>query len=180
MSVASEIIRTPRISELVEKGRRLMGMVAVSEKALQVKRMELGRFLLEVRAMYPRRGNTEESWGGFLQAIELDDTSAWRYMKLAEATLNLSERDKDKIPTYADLGLDKRESPQPDPDAPPHTDADAPPEFVEVAMLDDLPFDAAPRETAESRIVNAIANWLEVTYGYEDAAADLRAGRWRR
>lgn len=126
MTVSSTIVHTPRISELVAEGRRLLGMVVVSEKAAQVKRMEMGRFLLKVRETFPRRGTSEQGWGAFLQAIELDETTAYRYMKLAEATLDFSEKDRDRIPTYADLGLDKREGAQPDPDAPPPTDDDAP------------------------------------------------------
>lgn len=120
-------ITVPVISQLVSEGRELLASVVDSERNAQVRRMEMGRFLLKARALLPKRGSREDGWGSFLEAIELDETTAWRYIKLAEATLNLTEKDSALIPTYADLGLDRREGAQPDPDAPPPTDADAPP-----------------------------------------------------
>lgn len=120
------VITVPVISQLVAEGRQLLAAVVDSERSAQVRRMEMGRFLLKARTLLPKRGSREDGWGAFLESIELDETTAFRYMKLAEATLSFTEKDSDKIPTYAELGLDKREGPQPDPDAPPPNDADAP------------------------------------------------------
>jgi hypothetical protein len=137
---ASAIIVTPEITNFVAATREMLVELRDAEhraqqlgrafedaqQLAQTKRMLMGRHLLDIRTQLPKRGTTTNGWGAFLGAVELDESTAWRYMKLAEATLNLSP-EKDKVPTYAEIGLDKREGAQPDPDAPPPSDDDAPP-----------------------------------------------------
>jgi hypothetical protein len=140
----SAIIVTPTITNFVACTREMLSELREAEhratqlgrafddaqQLAQTKRMLMGRHLLEVRAQLPKRSNDGHGWGAFLGAVELDEATAWRYMKLAEATANLSP-EKDRVPTYAEIGLDKREGAEPDPDAPPRTDADAPREVSE-------------------------------------------------
>lgn len=119
------------LTQLVAEGRELVGRVREAEDAAHFRRYELGRLLLKARSMLPKRGSREDGWGHFLEAIELDEATAWRYMKLAEAVeadpAKFHVKGKLELPTYAELGLDKREGPLP-PDAPPPSDDDAPPE----------------------------------------------------
>jgi phage N-6-adenine-methyltransferase len=115
----------PVITQLVADGRELLRALIESEQAAQVRRMEMGRFLLKARGLLPKRGSRADGWCQFLEAIELDETTAFRYMKVAEACVGFTVKDSDKIPSYADLGLTKRIGPEL-PDAPPPTDGDAP------------------------------------------------------
>lgn len=117
------------MSELAAEGRELKAAVIKSENDAAWNRVVLGRFLLEARRKLPKRGTPTHGWGALLEAIEMDQATADRYTKLAEASVDLTERDKAKVPTYADIGLDKREGPQV-PDVPPPRDDDAPAEVL--------------------------------------------------
>lgn len=130
-------IMEPVITQLVAEGRELMASVRQAEDAAQVRRYELGKLLLKARALLPKRGSRADGWGHYLEAIELDEATAWRYMKLAGAV----EADPDKfhvkgkleLPTYEELGLNRREGAL-QPDAPPPNDGDAPVELLDVAQ----------------------------------------------
>lgn len=127
MNTANTVIIETVMSELVTEGRDLLQNVARSEAELAWHRLVLGRFLLKARGHLPKRGTPTHGWGAFLEAIEIDDVTAGRYIKLAEATpLSVTLKDSDQIPTYEQLGLTKREGAQPASDVPPPSDDDAP------------------------------------------------------
>jgi hypothetical protein len=123
---ASTVIVETVMSELVTEGLELAQNVARSKAELAWHRVVMGRFLIKAKAQLPKRGTPTHGWTALLGALEMDEMTAVRYIALAEASLTLSERDKDKIPTYADLGLDKREGAKPSDDVPPPLDDDAP------------------------------------------------------
>lgn len=131
-------IIVPIITEFVAETRVMLASLAETEatigtlgqameQAQQLQRaqwMLVGRQLLKVRASLPKRSNTNQGWIAFLEACELAETSARRYMNYAEGTLSATPGEQ--LPSMGDLGLTKREGPEPDPDAPPPTDQDAP------------------------------------------------------
>jgi hypothetical protein len=120
----------------VSEGREVLAEVVASEKALAVRRMLAGRFFLKARKMLPARAkNREDGWTALLEALEVDKETVRRYIGLAEATLTLSESDSDKIPTYAELGYDKREGAI-DEDAPHAATGDEPRNYEEHASVD--------------------------------------------
>ncbi len=123
------------MSEFVTEGRQLLANVVTSEREAAWQRVILGRFLCKIRGRLPKRGTPTHGWGAFIEALELDQATADRYMKLAEASLSLTERDKDKVPTYASLGLDRREGVVND-EAPHAAAGEAPPEGVDVDVTD--------------------------------------------
>ncbi len=127
----TQVIET-MMSELVAEGRELYANLVRSERDAAVQRVLMGRFLIKARSKMPRRARSaSEGWMAFLEAIEMDDMTASRYITLAEASQSLNLRNSDdveRIPTYGDLGLTKRESPQPT-DVPPPRDDDAPAEM---------------------------------------------------
>ena len=105
-----------------------------SRQAAQMRRLEIGRALIKARASLPKRGSKDEGWGAFLEAVEIDPSTAWRYMQLADHVATLPEGAP--VPTYGELGLVSKEGPQ-QPDAPPPTDADAPREADDRATSDE-------------------------------------------
>lgn len=115
------------MSQLVTEGRDLQKVLIKSEEDAAWNRLIMGRFLEKARKQLPKRGTPTYGWMALLEALEMDDTTASRYIKLAEASLTLTERDKAKIPTYADLGIDRREGAE-HPSPTPPRDEDAPPE----------------------------------------------------
>jgi hypothetical protein len=131
-------IFAPVITQLVADGRDLLKLVVESELNAQVRRMEMGRFLVKARSLLPKRGTPQDGWGHFLEAIELDEATAYRYMKLAEACVGFTEKDSERIPTYADLGLDKRQGPQL-PETPAPRDEDAPSELLDHGTTSEEP-----------------------------------------
>lgn len=117
------------LSVLVTEGRDVLSEVAASERSFAARRLLAGRFFLKARKMLPTRArNREDGWSALLEALGVDPATVFRYMRLAEACEGFTE--KDRIPSYEELGLDRREGVQP-PDAPPPLDDDAP-----AAMLD--------------------------------------------
>jgi hypothetical protein len=135
-------IFAPVITQLVADGRELMTRVREAEDTAQVRRYELGKLLLKARGLLPKRGTPQDGWGHFLEAIELDEATAWRYMKLAEAVeadpAKFHVKGKLEVPTYADLGLDKRQGPQL-PETPAPRDEDAPAELLDHAAASEEP-----------------------------------------
>jgi len=163
-------IVVPAITQWVEETRALMADLREAEEAFslytrkladatqtaQMRRMEVGRHLNKVRDAMPKRGTPEHGWGAFLEAVELDQATAWRYMEYAKATANLSPV-KDRLPSFADLGINKREGAEPDPEAPPPRDEDAPRDAGEPIVMsteDDVEIDrdtwCTPREFTEA------------------------------
>lgn len=126
----------PVISQLVAEGLELHNAVVKSERDAAVQRVLMGRFLIKARGLLPRRArNADEGWMAFLEAIEMSHDTATRYIALAEATLTLNVRNNDEvklIPNYEQIGLTRREGPQP-PEAPPPGDDDAPAELLDVS-----------------------------------------------
>lgn len=124
------------MTQLVTECRDAYANLRASEQDAAWRRVLLGRVLMKAREQLPKRGTPTHGWGAYLEAVEIDQATADRYMKLAEASLSLTERDKDKVPTYADLGIDRRESPQIE-SVPPPRDDDAPAEVLDHAPAND-------------------------------------------
>lgn len=105
----------------------------VSREAAQMRRLELGRLLLKARKQLPKRGTKEHGWGAYLEAIEVDEATAWRYMRMAaspsDAAIFQGEPLKDSS-EQASLQ-----------DTPPPTDADAPREADDKATSVDIEID---------------------------------------
>ncbi len=150
------------MSQYVAEGRELLANVVTSEREAAWHRVVLGRFLLRVRVQLPRRGTPTNGWGAFLEAIEMNDMTAARYIELAKASVNLTERDKDKIPSYADLGLDKREGAQPPDDLPPPSDEDEPPEVAAEREQASAPKPNRDGYCTPSPIANALPKKLTI------------------
>ncbi len=86
-----------------------------SREAGQMRRYELGALLLKVRDTLPRRGTRESGWLAYLEAIEVDDSSAHRYMDMVR---NPARSQQDPLRSSGPaLEL-----------VPPPTDDDAPPQ----------------------------------------------------
>lgn len=104
-----------------------------AQQATRAMQLNVGKHLNAIRAKMPKRGTAENGWGAFLEAVELDDSTAWRYMEYAKRTVDYLSQERDseaktgptKLPTYADVGLDKRGA-EDRPAAPPPRDEDAP------------------------------------------------------
>ena len=152
--MARPAIYEPAITQLVTEGRAALAELREAEEAArglekklgetreaaQMRRLELGHVLLKARALYPRRGSKEDGWKAYLEAIEVDDSTAHRYMEMARS------------PAATSHGQDVRrsEGAQPDDsDAPPRHEDDAGPELARdhggpVGLEDDP---AADRDT---------------------------------
>lgn len=115
------------MSVLVTEGLELAQNVARSENELAWHRLLMGRFLVKARGQLPKRGTPTHGWGALIEAMSMSESTAGRYIALAEATpLTVTLKDSDKIPTYDELGLTKREGAQPEDDVPPPSDDDTP------------------------------------------------------
>lgn len=110
-------IVVPVISQLVEEARAAVKAVAdadalaaaydkkltESREILRARRIELGMLLRKARETLPKRGTAENGWGAFLAALEMAETTAYDYMKLAGWTsgrsLTTESGDKEPPPT---------------------------------------------------------------------------------
>lgn len=154
------------MSQLVTEGRDLSQNIARSEQELAWHRLVMGRFLVKARGQLPKRGTPSHGWGAFLEAIEMNEMTALRYIALAEATpLTITVMDSGKIPTYDELGLTKREGARPSDDVPPPADTDAPSSPARVSG-EEAGYDAEPdveidRDTwcTPEWITDAIGDW---------------------
>jgi hypothetical protein len=108
------------LHEAEEACRKLEKKLGEGREAAQMRRLELGRLLVKVRAMYPRRGTAEAGWKAYLEAIEVDDSTAHRWMEMV----------KNPAATSHEELLRRSEGPQPDPDAPIGDEDDAGPELA--------------------------------------------------
>lgn len=146
------------MTQLVVEAHEHIRELALSEKSAAWRRVVLGRFLLKAKAQLPIRGTPTHGWMAFLEAIEMDDTTATRYIKLAEATLTLTESNSDQVPTYGELGLDRREGPLPQFDIPSPTDDDIAPRVTDDDPAPSIDID---RDTwcTPSWITEAIGTW---------------------
>jgi len=79
------------------------------------RRLELGRVLIDARKAWPARGPRAKGWGDFLREQGIDDEAARRWMALAgyvAEQVSLSSGDEREIlarvPTFAEVGIDKR------------------------------------------------------------------------
>lgn len=136
-----------------EAARKLEKKLTESREAAQMRRYELGAYLLKVRDQMPRRGTKETGWKAFLEAIEVDDSTAHRYMELAR--------------TATSHGGDLRRSDEPQvregalpPDAPPPSDDDAPRELAVEAGVpqDEVEIDRDTWCTPKS-LADALGQW---------------------
>ncbi len=156
-----------RLDETEATQQAAVKLERVSREQAQAARIELGTYLLRVRAAYPKRGTREHGWKQFLEAIEVDDSTACRCMSLAGGVKLTSEREMQQVQELPDA-------------SPPQTDADVPPDALELAALTfDQPLDTPAPRSIEARTVEAIASWIETVHGYDDIARELRAGKWK-
>ena len=84
---------------------------------LDGERLSMGRRLVNLRRLWPARGPKAKGWGEALAKIGIDQRTAHRYMELAgyveqvsDTESEISDRDikPEKVPTYAEAGIDKR------------------------------------------------------------------------
>ncbi len=150
-------IYEPAITQYVADGRELVQAICDAEsaaskldkqlgearEAAQMRRLEMGTLLLKVRESLPRRGTRENGWLAYLEAIEVDDSTAHRYMELA------------KNPSARSQVLQSRSSGD-QPDAPPHGDADAP----------DATGDASAEDLNPDRDTWCTPKWLAEALGH--------------
>ena len=137
MTQQSSVLHFPAISQWVADCREIKSRLdeteatqiaavkleRVSREQAQAARIELGTYLLRVRAAYPKRGTREHGWKQFLEAIEVDDSTACRYMHIAGG-LTASPRSHETQDPLAGLELDVE----------PRTDDEIPADVIE-AML---------------------------------------------
>jgi len=85
-------------------------------------RLSMGRRLISLRRLWPARGPKAKGWGEALAKIGISQPTAFRYMELAGYVENqqpseipfteneIPDRDikPEKVPTYAEAGIDKR------------------------------------------------------------------------
>lgn len=74
-------------------------------------RLHLGRLLGERRKRYPLHGPKSKAWGDFCALVGIEQSTAWRYMKLAgyvDSCTVQETPDEQQPPTYAAAGLDNR------------------------------------------------------------------------
>lgn len=103
-----------QLREVEAVAAKLDAKLTETRQAAQMRRLELGALLLKVRGSLPRRGTKHDGWLAYLEAIELDDSTAHRYMELARSPS-----------TSQEISL-RSSGPADYDDAPPRTDEDAP------------------------------------------------------
>jgi hypothetical protein len=88
-----DIERSYSVISVALAGERDAGATAVrheqlasaAREAQKLRRLEIGRELLKVRAAWPERGPKAKGWGEFLQRLKIDQSTAWRYMHPEQA-----------------------------------------------------------------------------------------------
>lgn len=119
--VAEARDKVAELQEAEEACRKLEKKLGEGREAAQMRRLELGTLLLKVRAMYPRRGTKEDGWKAYLEAIEVDDSTAHRYMEMARSPAATSQT--------PDVRSSEGPIP-PDDDAPPRHEDEGGPELA--------------------------------------------------
>lgn len=100
--------------------------------AADLRRLEVGRALIAIRARWPARGPNAKGWGEFCVREGIEQSTAWNYMKLSGYVGDeFSPTDGENFPTYAQAGIDKRPRRDDQPDLPDR----APPEPKAYALL---------------------------------------------
>lgn len=131
-------IVVPVISQLVEETRAAIAamneadaLTAAFEKKLgeqreilKARRIEVGMLLKKARQVLPARGTRENGWGQFLEAVEMSESTAYKYLQEAGWVSGRS-----LSPRHGDSEIS-------DVYAPPPSDVDAPPESVIEADAD--------------------------------------------
>lgn len=139
------------LAELRSAETRFTSLSKAIDEAQQAHRsmmFNVGEKLNAVRARMPKRDNTGNGWTAFLEAVELDQAVAWKYMKYAERVppyLVTQQGKQDaatgRFPSLADVELTKTTGPE-QPDTTPPKDEDAPAEMLDhgpTADRDDKP-----------------------------------------
>jgi hypothetical protein len=101
--VIVEIIEACRALKVIE------GQEEIVIRKASEHRLHVGRLLAAARDRWPERGPRAKRWGELLQRAGIAQPTAWRYMELA-GYVNKSfgpNETPDRIPTYAEIGLDK-------------------------------------------------------------------------
>jgi hypothetical protein len=117
--------------------RRAATTLQAAQQASARARVALGVALLEARKAWPQRGPRAKGWGEMLASEGIDDATAWRYMRLAEAPgAQIALTGERNVPTYGELGLaGQRDVPAPgDADAPPDRNTWCTPKWIADAI----------------------------------------------
>lgn len=141
----------PAITQLVDEARAAIAaereadaLVAAYDRKLgesreiaRARRLELGMILKRAKEVLPKRGTSANGWGAFLEAIEMSETTAYRYLEDAGWVSGRS--------LTPNVGV------KPDPgDVPPPSDDDAPPpDGVEQPFVPDRGGWCTPKKWAE-------------------------------
>lgn len=113
--------RTKQTKDKADAAQAVANKASEDEK---LRRLELGRLLVEKRKSWPARGPRAKGWGEFLDRLGIPQPTAWKLMELAgyAADISFSNNDENEIPTYRDAGIDRRarvgEQPDPPDDGP--------------------------------------------------------------
>lgn len=67
---------------------------AAARETARMRRIEIGKHLLRVRAAWPERGPNAKGWTAFLARVRLDDSTAHRYMQEARDPDGFSQRQR--------------------------------------------------------------------------------------
>lgn len=133
------------ITQFVAEGRELYTASKAADEAVVIteqklngareiakaRRIELGMLLRKVRSQMPARGTKTDGWQAFLEAIEMPETTAARYMQ--EAGGPVTDRTN---PQSSQVGVSEL------PDVPPPRDEDAPREAdTQATDVDELDID---------------------------------------
>jgi hypothetical protein len=146
------------ITQLVEEARAALAaerdadaLVAAYDRKLgesreiaRARRIELGMILRKAKEVLPKRGTSTNGWAAFLGAIEMSETTAYRYLEEVGWVSNRSQT--------TNVGVSDQ------PDAPPPRDEDAPPEPTDQPAAPDVEID---RDTwcTPQWITDAIGEW---------------------
>jgi hypothetical protein len=112
-------ILAERILAAINEERTLDVQLGNLQERLAHKRVAIGKLLREARPAWPERGPRAKGWGDYLTRLGISEVTAWRYMELAGAVVSFSEKETPDqppdVPSYAELGIDKRaREPAPD------------------------------------------------------------------
>lgn len=113
------------------------GLALAARETAKQRRIDVGRLLSEARIAWPRSGPNARGWSAFLARVELDDSTAFRYMQEYKDPDGFSQR---------------REKTEPDPSG----DRDIKPANVPVAEADVLALCAKLEPEARARIQRSL------------------------
>lgn len=136
----------PAITQLVAETRELMAALSEAEvataklevrltesrEAARARRLELGLMLTRARQQLPARGTSTNGWRAYLEAIEMAESTAHRYMAEASSVSNRTGFQSSSNVEHSEVANE---------DVPPPSDDDAPREADCAATDDEIEID---------------------------------------